>query len=143
MRSGLLNAAVLCCAILTEASAQGLPRSREILPPEISHDRFRDIPKVDPRHYSVEFENEEVRVLRGRLESEAAVPLHDHRSGVFVAITEVHIRLAWPAGHIRDIHLGPGEARWIYNDSHTEKNLVNKAAEFLFIETKTKPASPK
>jgi len=103
---------------------------------EIIIERFVDVVQVAPKLYTVDRENEKVRVLRAKLPGEANVSLHDHRSGVLVAITDVHLRFRTPDKKSFDLHVPAGEARWLDGDTHTEQNLNNRPCEFLFIEMK-------
>lgn len=129
---------LLLSAFLPAVFAQGvrLPPPLQ-LPPEIVLDEFRDVLKIDPVHYRAQMENEQVRVLRAKLGRDEAVPTHDCRSGVLVAITEIHIRLTRPDKRIQDIHMEAGDTRWISEDTHAQKNLSTEPAEFLFIEWKS------
>jgi hypothetical protein len=37
-----------------------------------------DLVKIDPKHYKLEFENAQVRVLRVKIEAHGAAPMHEH-----------------------------------------------------------------
>ena len=122
----------------------GFAQNRRFAPrqevPEIIIEHFTDVLKVAPRYYTVDLENEKVRVLRARLPGDANVSLHDHRSGLLVAITDVHLRFRTPDKKFFDWHVPAGETRWFDADTHTEQNLNNRACEFLFVEMKATPA---
>ena len=105
-------------------------------PPDIVQDRLRHVLEVDPVHYKKDLENDRVRVLHARLGPGEAVPMHDDRSNMIVAITEVHIRLSKPGASPFDVHMQPGESRWGYADMHSIKNLHTKPVEYLIIELK-------
>ncbi len=57
----------------------------DFMPPEVFNDTFQDVAKLDPGHYKVEFENEQIRVLRLVLKGNNSVPLHDDRSAWWCA----------------------------------------------------------
>ena len=97
-------------------SAQENPKGTMSFP-ELVETNSRDVLKVDPRHYRLEFENQYVRVLRAKLGNDETVPMHDSRSATIVAITEVHLRFTRPDKKIVDVHLDASGARWIYDDS--------------------------
>jgi hypothetical protein len=128
------------CLIASSAAIliaqKGEPRRLppDIVPPGLT---FRDVLHVDPVHYRKDFENDQTRVLRLHLRSDEAVPNHDANDGLFVCLTECHIRLADPTGHQQDIHLESGQTRWVWGGTRTEKNLSTQPVEMLFIETKT------
>jgi hypothetical protein len=140
---GIPVAVAVCCALV---SAQQDPRSRVFspareFPPEIVLDRFIDVVKVAPKYFTVEMENAEVRVLRAKLDGDARIPLHDGRSGLIVAFTDVHLRLTTPDDKSLDLHVKAGETHWIDGDTFSEQNLSSSRCEFLFIET-LRPKGP-
>ena len=110
-------------------------------PPDVSLDRFIDVAKVAPQSFTVERENSEIRVLRAKLSGNARIPLHDDRSGLIVALTDVHLRLIIPDKKFRDIHLRTGETHWIDGDAFSEQNLSSTSCEFLFVEM-LRPTGP-
>jgi hypothetical protein len=92
--------------------------------------------KLDSRTYTVETDNDRVRVLRVRLGPDHEVPMHDDRSAILIAVTEVHIRFTRPDRKSLDVHMAAGETRWGYGDTHSIRNLINRSAEFIAIELK-------
>ena len=106
------------------------------LPPDIVRDPLRPVLEVDSIHYKLDLENDRVRVLHARLGPGEAVPMHDDRSSMIVAITEVHIRLSKPGARPFDVHMQAGESRWGYADMHSIKNLYTKPVEYLSIQLK-------
>jgi hypothetical protein len=128
---------LICAAGL----AQNRFDRRQSFPPDIVIERFIDVVKIAPKLYSVDRENEKVRVLRAKLPGDANVSFHDHRSGLLVALTDVHLRFRTPDGKGFDLHVPAGETRWFDADGHAEHNLNNRPCEFLFVESKT-PAEP-
>jgi hypothetical protein len=128
------------CAALLLVTACALGQSRRFTPrqdlAEIIIERFVDVVQIAPKLYVVDRENEKVRILRAKLPGEANVSLHDHRSGILVAVTDVHLRLRTPDKKSFDLHVPAGETRWLDGDNHTEQNLNNRPCEFLFIEMK-------
>jgi hypothetical protein len=136
MRHSLAALAVLiwCSAAAPQNPRQARP---SVFPPEIVIERsFVDVVKIAPRLYTVEEENEKVRVLRAKLPGGVRVPMHDQRSGLLVALTDVHLRLRTPENKSRDLHVAAGETRWIWEESHSVENLGLHACEFLFVEPK-------
>jgi hypothetical protein len=105
-------------------------------PPDIVRDKLRDVLEVDPVHFKKDLENDRVRVLHVRLGPGEAVPMHDDRSHMLVAISEVHIRLSKPGAPPFDVHMKAGESRWGYADMHSIKNLHTRPVEYLVIELK-------
>ena len=134
MSSVRVFALALGCVLL---SAQRIPRQSPAarFPPEMVLDRFIDVARVAPRQYAVEMENSQLRVLRAKLSGEAKVPIHDSRSGVIVAITDVNLRFTTPDKKFHDIRVKAGETHWIDGDTFSEQNLSASSCEFLFVET--------
>jgi len=121
---------------MTVAASCSVAWAQRDFPPDIIIERFSDVAKIAPKLYHVELENERVRVLRAKLPGEARVPTHDHRSGLLVAITDVHLRFRTVTGKARDLHVPKGETRWIDEESHSEENLDIRECEFVFVESK-------
>ena len=110
------------------------------MPPEIVPDLSRDIVKLAPQQYTVELENEQVRVLRARLGPEETAPIHDAQAGVLVALTEAHVSFIRPDKHMQQADLKPGQVQWIFEDTYSAKNLRKARVEFLFIEMRPRRA---
>jgi hypothetical protein len=106
------------------------------LPPEIVNDRFRHVLEVDPIHYKRDLEDDRIRVLRAHLGPGEAVPMHDDRAYVTIAITELHLRLSKPGERPFDVHMKAGESRLGYADMHSIANINTKPADYLVIELK-------
>jgi hypothetical protein len=145
-----LSVAVFCALLSAQRAGrlidQAPPQSSadrfaSRFPPEIVLDRFIDVAKVAPKYFTVEMENSDVRVLRAKLDGDARIPLHDGRSGLMVALTDVHVRLTTPDNKSLDLQVKTGETRWIDGDTFSEQNLSSGRCEFLFIET-LRPKSP-
>ena len=113
--------------------------SRELFPPDIVPPEVvkgKDALAADPKHYKLEIENDQMRVLRLTLKADEVAPVHDDRDALFVCLKECHIRLTRPGGRSQDIHLQTGESRWIYGDTRSEKNISTQLLEMLVIEPK-------
>jgi len=94
--------------------------------------------KVDPEHYQLEFENDQVRVIRVKFPAGADVPLHEHRSPRIVTyLTDADLN-AWDESGALSRHAGQaGDVSW--GDDvvrHHEKNLSNEAFEAVVVELK-------
>jgi hypothetical protein len=106
--------------VLLAVAVYGQDMPPEILSPEVL--TSRDPLKVDPRHYSLDFENEDVRVLRLTLKADEAVPMHDDADAVAVCLQDCHLRFTGPTGRIQDVHMASGETRWLWGDTHSTRN---------------------
>ncbi len=123
MRPILILGALVCLTVST-ASAQ-------------------DPVKVDPKHYKVEFENAQVRVLRSNRGPHEKSPMHEHPAYVAVPLTDIHLKLTFPDGRTEERHAKAGEVRWSAGAKHAEENVGDKAAEAILVELKAKPAVAK
>ena len=53
---------------------------------------------TDPKHYSLEFENDSVRVVRISYGPGERSDMHDHPDGVAVFLTDQHSKFTYPGG---------------------------------------------
>jgi hypothetical protein len=95
-----------------------------------------DALRIDPKHFRFQFENHQIRVLRLTLQADEFVPMHSSPDTLLVCVSECHIRLERPDKRIHDIHMEPGETRWIRSSVRSEKNLSGKLLEIVFVEIK-------
>jgi hypothetical protein len=105
-------------------------------PPDIVIARYNDVLQAAPRYYRVETENERTRVLRAHLPAHILTAPYEDRSGLLVAITDVHLQYKTLDNHITEISVSAGSTRWIEGAAHTTENLSARACEFLFVEMK-------
>ena len=94
--------------------------------------------KVDPKHYKLEFENPQVRVLRVKIEAHGTAPMHEHSlNRVTVFLTDQEFRVKDSHGEIKIMKHKAGDAVWGTPTTHTEENLSNNPFEVLAIELKS------
>ncbi len=124
MRRALFLAVVSVCLAASAAVAQ-------------------DPVKVDPKHYKVEFENDQVRVLRINYGPHEKSVMHDHPAGVPVFLTDQRVKFTYPDGKTEEFTLKAGETRWSSGGKHLPENLGDKPFELILTELKGKPASSK
>jgi len=96
----------------------------------------QDPAKVEPKHYKVDFENEQVRVVSVTYGPHEKSSLHDHPGGVSVSITEAHLRFTDENGRIREVFSKAGEARWYPPFKHRVENLGDTTYHGVYIELK-------
>lgn len=98
----------------------------------------RDPVKVDPKHYHVEFENDQVRVVRVRIGPNETAPLHEHavnRVGVY--LTDQNFRVTSADGKVENPQRKAGEVAWGTPSRHTETNASDKPFEVIMVELKS------
>jgi uncharacterized RmlC-like cupin family protein len=94
--------------------------------------------KLDPKHYKVEFENAQVRVLRVRIEGHGVTPMHKHAlNRVTVYLTDQDFRTKDAQGKINLVKHKAGDAVWGTPITHTEENLSSEPFEALAVELKS------
>jgi hypothetical protein len=93
--------------------------------------------KIDPRHYSVEFENDQVRVVRVRIGGHENTPLHEHSlNRVTVFLTDQVFRAATPDGKVESVQHKAGDVAWGTPLTHREDNLGGEPFEAIVVELK-------
>ena len=94
--------------------------------------------KIDPKHYKLEFENPQVRVLRVKIEAHGTAPMHEHSlNRVTVFLTDQEFRVKDSQGKIEVMKHRAGDAVWGTPTTHTEENLSNNPFEVVAIELKS------
>jgi len=93
---------------------------------------------VDPKDYTLEFENSQVRVIRVKFPPHHVVPLHEHMlNRVVVYLTDQNGRMTTPDGKVDTAQHKAGEASWGGPVKHQEENLSDKAFEAVVVELKS------
>jgi len=96
----------------------------------------QDPVKVDPKHYKVEVDNSQVRVLRVRYGPHEKSVMHSHPIGVVVFLTDAHIRFHLPGGKSEVRDGKAGTAQMTPEETHLPENLGTRAFEAILIEIK-------
>jgi ketosteroid isomerase-like protein len=101
--------------------------------------KAQDAPTVDPGHYKVVFENDQVRVLRIHYGPHEKSVMHYHPAGVAIYLDDIEARFTLPDGSVMD---AGGKARsvfWTDGGAHQPENLGDNAFEVIQIEMKSLP----
>ncbi len=96
--------------------------------------------KVDPKHYKVEFENAQVRVLRITYGPHEKSVMHEHPAGVAVFLTDNHANFPLADGKTVERSWKAGETRWNPAEKHAPENLSDKPLELILVELKPRRA---
>jgi quercetin dioxygenase-like cupin family protein len=91
---------------------------------------------VDPKHYTVELENEKVRVLRIKYGPYEKSVMHSHPPLVAVMLGNAHIRFTYPDGKVEDITVTPGQVVSFPALAHLPENLGDQPLEVIAVELK-------
>jgi quercetin dioxygenase-like cupin family protein len=97
----------------------------------------RDPLEVDPQHYTVEFENERVRVIRLRYAPGEKSVMHSHPASVSVFLTDFYGQFTFPDGKTEEARAHAGQVFWDDPVAHLPENLSDKPFELIQIELKS------
>ena len=97
-------------------------------------------PKVDPvkadsSHYTVEFENDKVRVVRIKYGAKEKSVMHSHPESISVFLHDCKAKFAYPDGKTEDIEAKAGQVMHMDAFEHDPENL-GSAFELIQIELK-------
>ena len=92
--------------------------------------------KVDSKHYTVELENNRVRVLRIRYGPREVSVMHRHPAAVAVFLTDGHARFTFPDGKTEEQNLQAGHVVAYPAGEHLPENLRDQPLEVVLIELK-------
>jgi quercetin dioxygenase-like cupin family protein len=94
--------------------------------------------KIDPKHYQLEFENTQVRVIRVKIEAHGTAPMHQHaRNRLTVFLTDQEFRVTEANGKVERMQHKAGDAVWGTPTTHMEENLSDHPFEVVAIEIKS------
>ena len=97
----------------------------------------QDPVKVDPKHYKVELENEQVRVLRINYGPHEKSVMHYHPASVAIFLTDLHTRFTAPDGKSEEQHGKAGQVLNTPAGKHLPENLGDKPFELILVELKS------
>ena len=95
-----------------------------------------DVAVADPKHTKVEFENDQVRVIRYHYDPGDKSPMHGHPDNVQVMLTDAQANVTTPDGKTAPISGKAGEARWRQAGQHVVENTGDQAFEGILVEKK-------
>ncbi len=105
----------------------------------------QDPVKVDPKHYKVEFENDQIRVLRVHYDAHDKSVMHHHPDSFAVFLTDGHAVFHMPDGKTVDAPIKAGTTQWSTAGTHNPENVGDAPFDLLVVEMKhhTGAAKPK
>ncbi len=92
---------------------------------------------VDPSHYTAEFENDRVRLVRIRYGPGEESIMHYHPDIVGVFLTDQHVLMTMPDGSSEEIHAKVGEHLSLPAGQHLPKNIGDEPFELVLVELKS------
>jgi oxalate decarboxylase/phosphoglucose isomerase-like protein (cupin superfamily) len=98
----------------------------------------QDPVKVDPQHYKVIFENDQVRVLRIHYGPHEKSVMHVHPNAVVVYKSDAHMKMTTPDGKSVVSDGKAGDSQWTPAGAHLPENAGDKPVDAVLVELKTK-----
>jgi quercetin dioxygenase-like cupin family protein len=102
--------------------------------------RAQDPVKVDPKHYSVMFENDAVRVLRIHYAPGEKSVMHSHPNSVIVFLEDQKAKMTHPDGKSEEVSGKKGDAVFSPAGAHLPENIGSGPIDVILVELK-KPAT--
>src|SRR5712691_9913697 len=103
----------------------------------------QDPVKVDSKHYKVEFENSQVRVLRIKYGPHEKSVMHRHPNSVAIFLTDINGQFTFPNGTTQDITADAGETQWTPAGLHLPENTSDQPFELDLGELESKRTTHK
>ena len=91
---------------------------------------------ADPDHYTVEFENDRVRIIRVKYGPGEKSVMHTHGPNVSILLSDGFIHMTFPDGTSEDIPSEVGVAVWADAEEHLPENLSDEPLEVVIVELK-------
>ena len=93
----------------------------------------QDAVKVDPKHYKVEFENDQVRVLRITYGPGEKSVMHEHPDAVAVFLVDTEGKFHLPDGTAQDFNNKKGSTMWTPAGKHLPENTGKQPLQLILV----------
>ena len=91
---------------------------------------------VDPKHYKVEFENDQVRVLRIHYGAGEKSVMHVHPNSVAVFLVDQTAKFTYPDGKTEEEAGKAGQTMWSKAGAHLPENVGKGPIDLILVELK-------
>src|ERR1700739_5037937 len=98
----------------------------------------QDAVKVDPKHYTVVSENDQVRILKAPYGPHEKSVMHSHPAAVAVFLTDGTGKFTFPDGKTQEFNGKAGDVMYNAATTHLPENTGDKAFDVIVIELKGK-----
>jgi len=98
----------------------------------------QDAVKVDPKHYTVVTENEQVRVLKAHYGPHEKSVMHSHPATVAVFLTDAKGQFNFPGVKTQAFDAKAGESQYGAATVHLPENTGDEAMDVIVVELKGK-----
>jgi quercetin dioxygenase-like cupin family protein len=103
----------------------------------------QDAVKVDPQHYTVVSENDQVRILKVHYGPHEKSVMHSHPNSVAVFLNDSKGQFTFPDGKKQDISAKAGDAQYEAAVTHLPENTGDNGMDLIVVELKGHGAKPK
>ena len=101
----------------------------------------QDAVKVDPKHYTVVTENDQVRVLKVHYGPHEKSVMHSHPPTVAVFLGPSTGRFTFPDGKTQEFNSKLGDVQYTAAATHLPENTGDQAFDVVVVELKAKAAA--
>jgi quercetin dioxygenase-like cupin family protein len=98
----------------------------------------QDAAKVDPKHYTVVSENDQVRILKVHYGPHEKSVMHSHPATVAVFLTDSTTQFTFPDGKTQTLSGKAGDAQYAKATIHLPENTGDKGMDLIVVELKGK-----
>src|ERR1700693_133101 len=96
----------------------------------------QDAAKVDPKHYTVVSENDQVRILKVHYGPHEKSVMHSHPASVAVFLTDFKGQFTLPDGKKQAVSNKAGDAQFTPAGTHLPENTGDKGMDLILVELK-------
>src|SRR5437773_10204141 len=96
----------------------------------------QDAAKVDPKHYTVVSENDQVRILKAHYGPHEKSVMHSHPATVAVFLTDAKGHFTFPDGKKQDFDVKAGYSQYQAASPHLPENTADKEVDVIVVEPK-------
>ena len=140
--AALISVLLLVACSKTEPEAVSPPLPAAEPPSATEEDSSGDPTILDPDHYTAEFENDAVRIVRIKYGAQEESVMHYHPDGVAVFITDQLVSMTMSDGSTEEFPAEAGNAMFTPGGQHLPKNDSDSALELVLVELKPRESMP-
>jgi quercetin dioxygenase-like cupin family protein len=96
----------------------------------------QDAVKVDPKHYTVISENDQVRIVKVHYGPHEKSVMHSHPNAVAVMLTDLKAEFTLPDGKKQTMTAKAGEAQYTAAQTHLPENTSDQGMDLILVELK-------
>ena len=102
--------------------------------------RAQDPVKVDPKHYTVMSENDQVRILHAHYAPGEKSVMHSHPDSVVVFLEDQKAKMSHPDGKREEMSGKKGDAKFLPGGAHLPENIGSGPIDVIIVELKKSAA---